>query len=62
MRQVFFICAVMKNGIQKMEDMAELWDKLHVTAAAYNIFLRHILHVKGCEVDAVSLHRGQRKC
>ena len=32
--------------------------KLYITLTAYNKLLRHILRLKGCEVDAVALYWG----
>jgi hypothetical protein len=50
----------MIHNFLKNQKMDEIWKNLHITITAYNILRKHILHVKGCGVDAVSKHWGQR--
>jgi hypothetical protein len=44
------------NLIMKSWKLRKLFQKLHMSLTAYNKLLRHILRLKGCEVDAVSLY------
>ena len=47
MTGIFLSLLLCENVIQRKANMVEIWDKLHLYAAAYNILLRHILTLEG---------------